>query len=86
MQQRHLRSEGGEHLPHHRGRETDLRDQQQRRLACIQSALHCGNVNRRLARSGNAIEQHGFEPALRHRRCNRRERLHLRLVEFVLVS
>ena len=50
-------AERREHLPRHRGRQPDLRHQQQRRLPGIQRPLHRGKVHRRLARSGDAIQQ-----------------------------
>ena len=66
VQQRDLRSEGGEHLARHRGREADLRDQQKRGLARVQRALHGGEVDGGLARAGDAVEKHWSKSALRH--------------------
>ena len=85
MQQRHLIAKRGHKLARHRRSQPDLRNQQQCRLSSVQCPSHRRKINRGLARSRHAIQKVRSKAALRHRRRNRAQRLHLRLIQRMLV-
>jgi hypothetical protein len=64
---------------HHLRRQPNLRNQQDRRQPPVQRPLHRRQINRRLARSRHPMQQKWMESP--QRRCQRGQRLHLRLIQ-----
>ena len=73
----HLMQIGG-----HRRRKPDLRNQQDGRASCFQNRAHGGEIDRRLARSSDPVQQHAGELAARVMLSSiRLQRLLLRRIE-----
>ncbi len=84
VQQGHAGAEGRVQLSRHGRGEADLGHQQNGRAAAEPRALHGGQIHRRLARAGHAVQQAGAEAISIKRRHDVRQRGLLGIVEHVL--